>query len=288
MDEKELRQLLRELREAGWGPMVCDTPIDVYDNPVNCGTPEDVGDIDRRQEWYPAELIPPGGVFRVPARGDSMRDAGIVAGDMLTIEAGTEPQSKDVVLVCIDGDFTVKAYYEDDAGDRWLVPFNDRYEPIRLTGDRSVRLVGRVVEVSKRNPRVRHRDASRIVHSASQQGSSPRELSREDKRAVVCSVAHMIQQGRQWFSVYRALVELRQHPKGDYAGFCLLVCESMHGHAHLPSARELERMDVFSFRKPVALWDETDAPVRGNRFQNYKRIAEQTLQKLSKTLQLSA
>ena len=55
-------------------------------------------------------------------------------------------------------------------------------------------------------------------------------------------MAPMIQQGRQWFSVYRALVELRQHPKGDYAGFCLLVCESVPGHAHLPSARELERM----------------------------------------------
>ena len=75
-------------------------------------------------------------------------------------------------------------------------------------------------------------------------------------------------------------MELRQHPKGDYAGFCLLVCESVPGHAHLPSARELERMDVFSFRKPVALWDESDAPVRGTTYYAYLRVGERMQQEL--------
>ena len=51
-------------------------------------------------------------------------------------------------------------------------------------------------------------------------------------------------------------------------------------HEHLPTAKELSRMAVQSFVKKIDLWDRNDAPVRGNRFDYYLRIARMTDEKL--------
>lgn len=76
MNEKiynmETEELFKQLEEAGWHPMWCDTEIDVYDNPVSCGKPEDVGDIIKKTELYPSELMPPHRIFMVPARAEAL------------------------------------------------------------------------------------------------------------------------------------------------------------------------------------------------------------------------
>jgi len=41
----ELKELFRELEEQGWKPMLCDTPVPVFDNKVMCGVPNGIGDI---------------------------------------------------------------------------------------------------------------------------------------------------------------------------------------------------------------------------------------------------
>ena len=50
----------------------------------------------------------------------------------------------------------------------------------------------------------------------------------------------------------------------------------------LPLSKELGRMAIMSFRKCVALWDASDAPVSGQRFAEYRRIAQLTAALLSK------
>ena len=272
MDDKEFYEVLRSLRAAGWEPMVCDTEIDVYDNPVKCGEPRDVGDTKKETEWYPHELLPPNRVFKVPAKGDSMRDAGIEAGDMLTIETETRIMDDDLVLACIDGEFTVKAYCEDDEGVKWLVPFNDQYAPIMLSADKHVFITGKVIEISKRNPRVTHRDTSRIVRKNKESRRLDVKLAKEEKMTIIRTVAPLVTIGRQWFAVYNPLAHRKQIEKGNYASFCELVNEAVPDHEKLPLPLELQRMDVQSFAKPIALWDEDDAPVRGARFKKYKEI----------------
>ena len=54
----------------------------------------------------------------------------------------------------------------------------------------------------------------------------------------------------------------------------------MPNHPHLPVGSELIRLATGSFRKPVALWDRNDAPVRGKRFEAYLRIARLMLAQL--------
>jgi hypothetical protein len=50
----------------------------------------------------------------------------------------------------------------------------------------------------------------------------------------------------------------------------------------MPVAKELGRLAVLSFRKRVALWDASDAPVSGWRFDEYLNIARQTAALLQK------
>jgi hypothetical protein len=273
----ELNEILSQLEEQGWEPMLCDTPVDVYENPVNCGLPQDVGDVTKTIEWYPHELMPPNRIFMVPAKGDSMRDAGIEAGDMLTIETDTRIMDDDMVLAHLDGDFTVKAYYEGEDGTKWLVPFNEKYEPIRLSVESEVSIVGKVIEVTRRYPRVSHSEAHRIVRGTKEHQQVNMQLTKEEITDIIRTVAPSVEIGRQWFSVYCPLAHRKQIEKGNYAYFCSLVAETVPAHKKLPVALELQRLDVLSFSRPVAMWDESNAPVRGKRFRQYKVIADKTI-----------
>ena len=42
MNEEELKEILKELREQGWNPLLCDTPVPFYDTAVRCGQPMEV------------------------------------------------------------------------------------------------------------------------------------------------------------------------------------------------------------------------------------------------------
>ena len=48
----------------------------------------------------------------------------------------------------------------------------------------------------------------------------------------------------------------------------------MPEHPHLPPRDEMVRMVTQSFKRPVAMWNELNAPVRGKRFKDYVMIAE--------------
>ncbi len=67
-----------------------------------------------------------------------------------------------------------------------------------------------------------------------------------------------------------------QTPCACYTLFCLRVAQAVPNHRHLPVAKELGRLAVQSFRRRVALWRADDAPVGGQRFADYLRIARLT------------
>lgn len=67
-------------------------------------------------------------------RGDSMRDAGIVQGDLVVVEHNTLTKPGDLVLAVVDGEMTVKTLRLDDMGSTsWkrptqpLLPSNRRH-----------------------------------------------------------------------------------------------------------------------------------------------------------------
>ena len=68
--------------------------------------------------------------YMLTVRGDSMIDAGILPGDVVLVEKGPRPKQNDVVVACVDGEWTLKYYVRDNAGVR-LEPANPKYKFIR-------------------------------------------------------------------------------------------------------------------------------------------------------------
>lgn len=76
----------------------------------------------------------PASTFYGRVRGDSMQDAGVYDGDILIIDKSLEPQNGDMAVCFVDGEFTIK-HIRIEKEVVWLLPANDRYKPIRVTGE---------------------------------------------------------------------------------------------------------------------------------------------------------
>lgn len=265
MIEEELKELFCDMQDKGLDPMLCDTEVPMYDSPVPCGEPNTCYGESLETVLLPKELLSMHPEFMIPVKGDSMKDAGIVAGDMVKVISDVTPYDGDIVLACIDGEYTLKTYYEDDEGQQWLVPQNEKYEPILLEEKKNVRIFGRVKEVVKQTPRIASRLCMKIVNRAKQLKVKKREISQERVGSIIRKMAPQVKIGRQWYAVYKPMEENRVYATDDYASFCERVCKEVPEHKHLPVPDELQRMAVQSFRKPVRLWTTTDAPVQGKR-----------------------
>lgn len=78
---------------------VCDTPIPIMGNKVNCGVTLGVGDEMIEGYYYlPKSAVGLYPLIEVTAQGDSMIDAGIEEGDLLRLELGALPSDGDIVL----------------------------------------------------------------------------------------------------------------------------------------------------------------------------------------------
>lgn len=73
----------------------------------------------------------PEATFMLTVSGDSMIDAGIQPGDVVLVERGVNPRSGQIVVAQVDGEWTLKYYVKDRAGEVSLEPANRKYQPIR-------------------------------------------------------------------------------------------------------------------------------------------------------------
>jgi repressor LexA len=72
----------------------------------------------------------PEATFLLRVEGDSMVEAGILPGDVVLVERGRAARNGDIVIACVDGEWTMKYYYKAGREVR-LEPANKRYATIR-------------------------------------------------------------------------------------------------------------------------------------------------------------
>jgi len=68
--------------------------------------------------------------FMLRVSGDSMKDAGILPGDMVLIDKSQTPKSGDIVIAEVDGEWTMK-FLKKRGENVTLIPANPDYRPIR-------------------------------------------------------------------------------------------------------------------------------------------------------------
>lgn len=116
---------------------------------VRAGIPQEAGQ-DIGQEVVSVEDF----MVRYPertgfcrARGDSMKDAGILDNDMLVVERNAATRPGDIVAAVVDNEVTVKYLYT--SGDGWLLrAANPAYEDIKAKS--TLEVLGVVVGVFRR------------------------------------------------------------------------------------------------------------------------------------------
>ena len=167
MSPEEVKDWLKRMNIAF---EVCDTPIPIMGNKVNCGVTLGVGDEMIEGYYYlPKSAVGLYPLIELPAQGDSMIDAGIEEGDLLRLELGALPSDGDIVLAEIDGESTVKVFFTDAEKRHWLCPMNPRYRPIQLKETMNVRITGVVRTVVKSVVRKSYGECMAVLNRANAQ-----------------------------------------------------------------------------------------------------------------------
>lgn len=78
-----------------------------------------------------------GDTFALHVVGDSMKDAGILHGDIAVLRRDLAPRKGQIVCATVDGETTLKMFDPRKDG-VWLVAANAEYRPIQLTDDSCV------------------------------------------------------------------------------------------------------------------------------------------------------
>lgn len=77
----------------------------------------------------PAEMAPGDGLFALRVSGDSMKDAGILDGDIIVARQQSTADNGDIVVALLEDEATVKRFYREPDSFR-LQPENPEYPPI--------------------------------------------------------------------------------------------------------------------------------------------------------------
>jgi len=95
----------------------------------------------------PKELVGEGALFMLKVRGESMIEAGVMAGDLVVVREQPSVEQGEMCAALIDGEATVKFFRRTKAGEVFLDPANERFEPIPVASDQDATIMGKVVTV---------------------------------------------------------------------------------------------------------------------------------------------
>lgn len=137
MTESEFVNLMRQ---QGCNAEEVDND-DVVLIPIYDGITDDHGCIS--QEMYRVlRAIAPDCNFIVRLADDSLADYRMHKGDELRMRKQDTAQSGEFVLAIYDGLPTVKVYFEDEDGSKWLVPGDETRDAMRINADHSCSIIG--------------------------------------------------------------------------------------------------------------------------------------------------
>jgi len=107
---------------------------------------------ERVEQVYPLprELVGEGTLFALRVRGESMVQAGVLPGDLVVVRQQPTVDQGEMCAALIDGEATVKFFRRTRAGEIFLDPANDGYDPIPVTADQDAAILGKVVTVIRR------------------------------------------------------------------------------------------------------------------------------------------
>lgn len=90
--------------------------------------------VEGHMNFSEEDIFKPDKSFILRVRGDSMKDAGILDGDLVVVCTAKEPRNLDIVVALVDNENTVKRLCKKD-GKVYLKPENEAYSDIYPEGE---------------------------------------------------------------------------------------------------------------------------------------------------------
>ncbi len=126
------------------GP-VCALPL--FNTSVAAGIPSQADDhIERELDLNDFMVKNPCATFFVRVEGESMRDAGILSGDMLVVDRSLTPSHDKIIVAILDGEFTVKRLIIEEEK-VYLEPANPNFHRMEVHPDSFFQVWGVVTYV---------------------------------------------------------------------------------------------------------------------------------------------
>lgn len=114
---------------------------------VRAGTPEIPQEDIEGYLSLDTSIAASGGSFFLRIKGDSMKNAGMLPGDLVLIRSQSTADNGDVVVALVDGEATVKRFFRKNGTIR-LQPENEQLEPLLITpGTTDFTIIGKVVSL---------------------------------------------------------------------------------------------------------------------------------------------
>lgn len=105
-------------------------PLPFFSTSISAGYPSPADDyVEGHLDLNEFMVKHPSSTFFVRVEGESMRDAGILSGDMLVVDRSLTPTHGRIVVAILDGEFTVKRMLIEE-GQVYLAPENPDYSKI--------------------------------------------------------------------------------------------------------------------------------------------------------------
>lgn len=124
-------------------------PLPYADGGIQAGFPSSADNYITETIDLNKELVRhPAATFYGRVSGDSMIEEGIEPGDILVIDRSIEPDSGDLAVCCIDGEFTLKRI-KLEKNRVWLIPSNEMFDPILVTPENEFSVWGVVTHTIK-------------------------------------------------------------------------------------------------------------------------------------------
>lgn len=118
-----------------WVPAARFHERKIADMPVRAGLPVAIENAGLDPFLIDEYLVDePSSTLMIPVRGDSMKDAGILDGDIAIVERRDQAKARDLVVAIVDREFTLKILAQED-GQYVLRPANADYPVIRPKGE---------------------------------------------------------------------------------------------------------------------------------------------------------
>ena len=121
--------------------------LPLYLSRIKAGFPSAADDyLDKKLDLNEHLIKHPTSTFFVKVKGDSMIGAGINSGDILIVDRSIEAKDKKVVVVILNGEFTVKRL-QKRKDKVFLLAENFNYEPIEIKQGMDFEIWGVVLHV---------------------------------------------------------------------------------------------------------------------------------------------